>query len=135
MPETMSNERAMEVFTQLQQNMGINFKELENDYKTEQWEVAPKLYPQQLREAYVQEEIYNIGDSVVHNFTGEVGEIVRKGTNHLICVTEDGKMFKTWIQNISPVSYKSHPAKSTPKEREIGTDSLRKFLQRLTPGQ
>ena len=135
MPETMSNERAMEVFTQLQKNMGINFEELEGDYKTEQWEVAPKLYPQQLREAYIQEEIYNIGDSIVHNFTGEVGEIVRKGTNHLICVSEDGKMFKTWIQNISPVNYKPQPAKSTPKEREIGTDSLRKFLQRLTPGQ
>ena len=60
-----------------------------------------------------------------------VAEIVRKGTNYLICVSEDNKMFKAWTQDVS----ESGSAASTPKEREVGTDSLRSFLQQLTPGE
>ena len=97
----------------------------------EDWEIAPRLYDRDLRENYIHENIFNIGDIISHDSTGLVGEIVRKGTNHLICVTEDKKMFKTWTQD---VSYPG-PGKSTPKEREVGTDSLRAFFQRLTPGQ
>ena len=76
------------------------------------------------------EQIFNIGDIITHDSTGMVGEIARKGANHLICVTEDNKMFKTWTRDVS-----GGPGKSTPKEREVGTDTLRSFLQRLTPGE
>jgi hypothetical protein len=44
-------------------------------------------------------------------------------------------MFKTWTQDVSPADLKPQPAISTPKEREVGTDSLRSFLQRITPGE
>ena len=50
--------------------------------------------------------------------TGLVGEVMRRGTNHLICVTEDGYMFKSWIKDVmeytevkmdSPMRDKTHP--------------------------
>ena len=75
------------------------------------WEVAPRLHPQELREEYIQENIFNIGDEIVHDTTGMEATIVRKGTNHLICVTEDEKMFKTWTRDIS---MKGGSSKSTP---------------------
>ena len=46
------------------------------------------------------DEIYNIGDTVQNMNTGLVGEIIRRGTNHLICVTEEQKMFKSWIRDV-----------------------------------
>ena len=131
MPKTLSNDQMVSIYTQVQKSMGVTPKEA----VIENWEVAPRLYPQELREAYVQNEIYNIGDTVSHDTTGMVGRIVRKGTNHLICVTESEEMFKTWTQDVSPADLKPQPAISTPKEREVGTDSLRAFLQRLTPGE
>ena len=109
--------------------MGIKPKE---PAVTEDWEIAPRLDHRALRENYIQENILAILETGYLMIQGLEGEIVRKGTNHLICVTEDKKMFKTWTQD---VSYPGQSAESTPKEREVGTDSLRSFLQRLTPGQ
>ena len=31
---------------------------------------------------------------------GLVGRIIRRGTNYLICVTEDNIMFKSWIKDV-----------------------------------
>lgn len=129
-PETVDNKKAMEIFTSLQKAMGVG-----PQTEAEEWEIAPRLDLKALRNHYVQGDIFNIGDVVTHDATGMVGEIVRKGANHLICVTEDNKMFKTWTQDVSPQDLKPAPAKSTPKEREVGTDSLRRFLQRITPGE
>lgn len=121
----LGNDVLMSIFTELQDAMGIR-----REVAAENWEIAPRLYGRELRESYINEEIYNIGDIINHDATGMIGEIVRKGTNHLICVTEDKKMFKAWIQDVS-----GGPATSTPKEREVGTDTLRAFLQKLTPGE
>ena len=129
LPKSIDNETAVSIFSEIQDAMGVKPKE---PAVTEDWEIAPRLDHRGLRENYIQENVFNIGDTVVHDPTGLVGEIVRKGTNHLICVTEDQKMFKTWTQD---VSYPGQSAESTPKEREVGTDSLRAFLQRLTPGE
>ena len=79
----------------------------------EMWEIAPKLDPQTLREKYVKEEIFRLGDVVENINTGLVGEIIRRGTNHLICVTKENYMFKSWIRDVmeaivnypGPVSY------------------------------
>lgn len=133
MPKSVSNETAVAIYGEIQAAMGIKPKDgVEPSMVGEDWEIAPRLDHKGLRENYIQENVFNIGDTVVHDTTGLVGEIVRKGTNHIICVTENKTMFKTWTQN---VSYPGQSAKSTPTEREVGTDSLRSFLQRLTPGQ
>ena len=130
MPKGMDQEVLMAIFTELQDAMGIK-----REVAAEDWEIAPRLYQRELREEYVKESIFNIGDIISHDSTGMIGEIVRKGANHLICVTEDDKMFKTWTQDVSLGDLKGGSSKSTPTEREVGTDSLRAFLQKLTPGE
>jgi hypothetical protein len=66
----------------------------------EMWEIAPKYDVESLRENYVRGKIFRIGDIVENLNTGLVGEIIRRGTNYLICVTEDEYMFKSWIRDV-----------------------------------
>lgn len=69
----------------------------------ETWEISPDLDPKGLREHYVFGNLYKVGDIVESCNTGLRGEIIRSGANHLICVTEDGIMFKSWIKDVTLV--------------------------------
>ena len=99
----------------------------------EMWQVAPKLDPKGLREQYISERIFRIGDIVENLNTGMIGEIIRRGTNHLICVTKENFMFKSWVKDVmeAVVNYPGPSGVSGP-EREVGTDSLRKYAERMT---
>jgi len=57
-----------------------------------------------LREKYINGDIFNDGDFVKNINTEQVGKIIRKGTNYLICVTEGGEMFKSWIKDVEEIS-------------------------------
>jgi hypothetical protein len=73
------------------------------------WEIAPKFDFQTLRENYITERIFQIGQLVENLNTGLVGRIIRRGTNYLICVTESGMMFKSWIKDVSETSLIEKP--------------------------
>ena len=77
--------------------MGIKKKKAE---VAEMWEIAPKYDQRGLREQYVNGFIYRLGDIVESLHTGLVGTIIRRGTNHLICVTKEDYMFKSWIRDV-----------------------------------
>ena len=83
---------------------------------------------EEIRDLYVKGEIFNEGDWVRSEVTEQVGKIIRRGTNYLICVTEDNEMFKPWIKDVTPVS--GVPA----DQRLVGTDSLRKYAERMVKG-
>ena len=58
-----------------------------------------------------------------------MGEIIRRGTNYLICVTEDNIMFKSWIKDLNEWTEQSGvPA----DQREVGTNSFREYTMRMT---
>ena len=99
----------------------------------EMWEIAPKLDPQTLREKYVKEEIFRLGDVVENINTGLIGEIIRRGTNHLICVTKENYMFKSWIRDVMEaiVNYPG-PSGVDADSRLIGTDKYREYTMRMT---
>ena len=99
----------------------------------EMWEIAPKLDPQTLREKYVKEEIFRLGDVVENINTGLVGEIIRRGTNHLICVTKENYMFKSWIRDVMEaiVNYPG-PSGVDADSRLIGTNKYREYTMRMT---
>ena len=99
----------------------------------EMWEIAPKCDPKGLRDNYVSGNIFNIGDIVESLHTGLIGEIVRRGTNHLICVTKENYMFKSWIRDVmeAVVNYPG-PSGVPANQREVGTDSHREYVMRMT---
>ena len=99
----------------------------------EMWEIAPKCDPKGLRDNYVSGNIFNIGDIVESLHTGLIGEIVRRGTNHLICVTKENYMFKSWIKDVmeAVVNYPG-PSGVDSDQRLVGTDAHRKYVMRMT---
>ena len=56
--------------------------------------------PDELRQLYSEGCLYGVGDMVESLSTGLRGEIHRCGANHLIVVTEDGIMFKSFVQDV-----------------------------------
>jgi phosphopantetheine adenylyltransferase len=97
LPPEVSRKEAMELFDVLRQSMGIEEIQQEG---YDIWEIAPKFDANSLRENYISEKIFQIGQLVENMNTGLVGRIIRRGTNHLICVTENGMMFKSWIKDM-----------------------------------
>ena len=99
------------------------------------WEIAPKDDPENLREAYIKKEIFDIGTKVENVNTGLVGRIIRRGANHLICVTEDQIMFKSWIKDVTEAVVNSPtPSGVSARYREVGTDALRRYAETMVPG-
>ena len=101
------------------------------------WEIAPRLDWKNLRENYIKENIFKIGQLVESLNTGLIGRILRRGANHLICVTEDNIMFKSWIRDVSEAKKYNKVTKvgGVPaNQREIGTDAHLKYVQKMVPG-
>ena len=105
-PASMNDKQARELYNTLRSAMQI--KE-----GWSLWEIAPKFDWKNLRENYVQEKIYTIGQLVENLNTGLIGKIIRRGTNYLICVTEDNIMFKSWIKDVVETkNYQEVPMKN-----------------------
>ena len=120
-----------ELFKQVRKALGVEDKKKE--VKKEEWKVAPKFHARQLREYYINNEIYNIGDKVQDLNNGLTGRIMRRGTNYVICVSEDKIMFKSWITDITESTF-TQVSGVPASQREVGTDSLVRYTSRLVPG-
>ena len=59
--------------------------------------------PDELRDLYSEGLLYKPGDVVESLSNGLVGEIHRCGANHLIVVTEDGIMFKSFVHDVTSI--------------------------------
>ena len=127
-PKSLSQKDAEELFKKIRSAM--NIKE-----GWSLWEIAPKFDWQGLRENYIGEKIFRVGQIVENMNNGLVGRIIRRGANHLICVTEDKIMFKSWIKDVSEAVVNGTTESGVPADqREVGTDAFRKYVERLVPG-
>ena len=128
MPDTMRPREVKDLFNTLRMSMGIN-----EEWGI--WEMAPKFDQQTLRENYVSKAIFRIGEWVENMNTGLVGKIVRRGANHLICVTEDKIMFKSWIRDVNEAIVNgTEKGGVPPDQRLVGTDSHFRYVQSMVPG-
>jgi hypothetical protein len=92
-------------------------------------------YEQDLREKYINNEIFGMGDWVKCNINEKIGKIIRRGTNYLICVTEDNEMFKPWIKDVFEQIVNGTTKSGVPADqREVGTDEFRKYVETMVPG-
>ena len=128
-PKELKDNDTQALFNAVQSSMKVKAKKK----VAEMWEIAPKQDPRGLRENYYAGNVFNLGDIVENLNTGLVGEIVRRGTNHLICVTKENYMFKSWIRDVmeAVVNYPG-PSGVPANEREVGTDSHRNYVMRMT---
>ncbi len=130
LPPEVKRSEAKELFDMLRGSM--NVKE-----GWSIWEIAPKFDYQNLRENYLTEAVFKLGEKVENLNTGLIGRIIRRGTNYLICVTESGQMFKSWIKDLTEYTEvkmdrrmrdKIHPNTLT------GTLGAFKHFSDMTPG-
>jgi hypothetical protein len=115
LPISISNSQKKNIFNSVVKSMNIT-------EDTELWRISPELDYEGMRRDYKFNNIFQV-DSLVENInSGLVGKVIRRGTNYLICVTEDGIMFKSWLKDLKEVY-------------EIGTCEYRAHAQSMTPGQ
>ena len=129
-PNTLKTMQKRELYNTVRKQMKIK-EELEL------WKIAPKFDPESLRESYRKGEIFNIGDVVENLNTGLVGKINRRGTNHIICVTENGIMFKSWLRDIKEYSEVKMDSLMRDKKHQntlVGTKGFFKYVASMTPG-
>jgi nicotinic acid mononucleotide adenylyltransferase len=67
------------------------------------WEVDYRSHKEFIREIYREGELMEEGDIVESLTSGLVGRVHRCGTNHVICVTEDGVMFKNFVHDVQVI--------------------------------
>ncbi len=96
-----------------------------------------------LRDLFVTGQIWNAGDMV--EARGITGEVVRKGTNHLSFVDEDGKIHKAWLHEIeineTPISKLigkvdaiTHPKKYKSAMKKYASLMAKDRAKRMTTG-
>ena len=112
-PKTLDDGDTQALFDAVRQGMGAKKKKV-----AELWQIAPKYDAETLRENYIRGKIFRIGDVVENLNTGLVGEVMRRGTNYLICVTEEGYMFKSWIRDVMEA------------EAEVPSTNLKKLVKK-----
>ena len=123
-PRSMNDQNARNLYLALQKAMKV--KKQQN----EMWQIAPKFDWRGLRENYMNGNIFRVGSIVENDNTGLIGKIIRTGANHIIAVTEENIMFKSWIKDITEkfTEISGVPA----SQREVGTDAHREYVQRLS---
>lgn len=128
LPKAAKGMIARELFNTVQRSMGAAAV----TEGVELWQIAPKFDEKTLRENYIIGNMFDLGSLVESLNTGLVGRIIRRGANHVIAVTSEGIMFKSWIRDLT--EYVSRiPSGVSANKREVGTDTYREYVQKLTP--
>jgi hypothetical protein len=134
MTKTMDENDSRKLFNEIRKAMGFKTS-MKESYNL--WEIAPELDFKNLRENYIKNEIFKLDDIVENTNSGLVGKVIRRGTNYLICVTEDDVMFKSWIKDLAEYSeVKMNQMYREPGKPNTlaGTDGYLKYAIKQTPG-
>ena len=136
MPKSVKDADSQAIFDAVR--TGMKQKKKKAKEVKELWTIAPRLDQRGLREQYVNENIFRIGDIVESLNTGLVGRIIRRGTNHLICLTTEENMFKSWVKDVmeyTEVKMKSRMRDKNHPNMLVGTTGYRKNAQSMVAGQ
>ena len=121
LPKGVKPDLAKKLYATLAKSMSV---------KAETWEIAPKFDWKNLRENYIAGKVFNVGALVESLNTGMIGRVIRKGANHIIAVTKEGLMFKSWIRDLTETFTDKSGVPAS--QRGLGTDSYRKYVTGLS---
>ena len=134
MPEKLGRKGKQELYNTLRQAMQVQ-EDLDDfqDASYTLYEIAPKLDPQSLREYYFNGHIFKIGSIVENVNTGISGKVVSRGSNYVIFVDENERIYRSWLKDLQEINQMKY-FNFTPAG-EIGTDELANYAKKLTPGE
>ena len=92
LPKNMSNPEAKKLYNSVRQGMGLK----EQKIFLNQVKLAEVS---NTRETYVAGKIFNIGDKVKITKTGQIAEIVKRGSNYVMVESND-KVTRQWLDSI-----------------------------------
>jgi len=143
LPKAMSNPDAKRLFNDVRKGMGLKEqKEFKNHIQLEP--------VSELREAYLRDNIFEVGEEVVITDKGIVGKIKHLGTNYLV-VESKGETWRCWLDGVSKLDPNFKPSwevedlkigvmtEATDRwyknQPEWGTPESTKKAKKITPGE
>lgn len=124
-PSSLSTKDARKLFNDVRKGMGLP--------EETQFKNHVALTPvSKVREAFVQGQLYGIGDKVVIKETEEVATVVVLGANYVIVETSDNRKMRKWLEAVELVDATDRWYKDQP---EWGTPEATKKAKKITPGE
>jgi hypothetical protein len=133
MSKGLGKEGAEKLYLTLRQAMQVEEFDDFAEASYELHEIAPKLDPQGLREAYFNQDLFEVGTFVENINTGIVSKVVSRGSNYIITIDERDGIYRSWLKDLverNDIKYFDF----TPAG-EMGTDKLANYMRKLTPGE
>jgi len=138
LPKDTSNKDAKSLFNAVRLGMGLKEEtEFKNNVKLDS--------VSEIREKFVNENIFNVGDQVVIKETDEVATISHRGSNYVILERGNDTIVRKWLDAIEALDSKAMQAKYydgkdnkksiDPDYPDWGTDASAKKAVDMTPGQ
>jgi len=104
-PGNLSEKEKNELFFDVRKGMGLSvslaaeFEPQNNKVKTLQ-----EFEAQQVRDLYIREMIFNIGEQA-HNVNLDIkGKVIRRGTNYIVLEDTNNNLHKSWIWDCVPIA-------------------------------
>jgi hypothetical protein len=132
-PEGLGKDGAEKLFLTLRQAMKVEEYGDFADASFQLHEIAPRLDPKGVREAYFDNKMFPVGTFVENINTGILGKVVSRGSNYIICIDERETVFRCWLKDL--VERNDIKFFDFTPAGEMGTDKLANYMRKLTPGE
>ena len=132
-PKALGKDGAEKLFMTLRAAMQVEEFDDFADASFQLHEIAPKLDPKGMREAYFENEMFKVGTFVENVNTGVVGKVVSRGSNYIIYIDEHETVFRCWLKDL--VERNDIKFFDFTPAGEMGTDKLANYMRKLTPGE
>ena len=133
MTKSLGKDGTEKLYMTLRQAMQVEEFDDFAEASYELYEIAPRLDPQGLREAYFNQNLFEVGSFVENTNTGIVSKVVSRGSNYVISIDERDSIYRSWLKDLVEVNdikyFNWKPA------GEVGTDQLDNYVRKLTPGE
>jgi len=103
-PGNLTEKQKNELFFDVRKGMGLSVSLAAEFEPTEMPKTLQQFETQQVRDLYIREMIFNIGEQV-HNVNLDVkGKVVRRGTNYIVLEDTNNNLHKSWIWDCIPIA-------------------------------
>jgi len=103
-PGNLTEKQKNELFFDVRKGMGLSVSLAAEFEPTEMPKTLQQFETQQVRDLYIREMIFNIGEQA-HNVNLDVkGKVVRRGTNYIVLEDTNNNLHKSWIWDCIPIA-------------------------------
>ena len=104
-PGNLNDKQKNDLFFAVRKGMGLSVS-LAADFepKEDKLKTLQEFETQQLRDLYIREVIFNIGEQVKNNKLEIEGKVIRRGTNYVVLEDVNNNLHKSWIWDCIPIT-------------------------------